>query len=81
MLKHWPTCAAAVVTRAAALPVPPHNATFLESMKKIAMHKCNLGSAEAEQQRWEAAENEAEQQRWEAAEKVAEPPNKKQKVR
>ena len=68
MLKHWPTCAAAVVTRAAALPVPPHNATFLESMKKIAMHECDLA-------------DEAARQRWKAAEKVAEPPNKKQKVR
>ena len=75
MLKHWPTCAAAVVTRAAALPVPPHNATFLESMEKIAMHECDLAD-EAEQQRWKAAEKKRR-----AAEKVAEPPNKKQKVR
>ena len=75
MLKHWPTCAAAVVTRAAALPVPPHNATFLESMEKIAMHECDLAD-EAEHQRWEAAEKKRR-----AAEKVTKPPNKKQKVR
>ena len=68
MRQHWPACAAAVVTRAAALPVPPHNATFLESMEKIAMHECDLA-------------DEAARQRWKAAEKVAEPPNKKQKVR
>ena len=75
MRQHWPTCAATVVTRAAALPVPPHNATFLESMEKFAVHEC-MRIDEAEQQRWKAAEKKRR-----AAEKVAEPPNKKQKVR
>ena len=75
MRQHWPTCAATVVTRAAALPVPPHNATFLESMEKFAVHECDLAD-EAEQQRWKAAEKKRR-----AAKKVAEPPNKKQKVR
>ena len=75
MRQHWPTCAATVVTRAAALPVPPHNATFLESMEKIAMHECDLAN-EAEQQLWKAAEKKRR-----AAEKVTKPPNKKQKVR